>query len=211
MDAKTKNGIVGENMNLDYSLFLMINGLAGKMAVLDHIMTVTAKYMPALYVVLLMLLWLSGTRAAKRTAVYSFLAAVLALGLAQIPGWFYFRPRPFAQHSVNLLIDRSPDPSFPSDHATGSAALAAGIMSGSKKLGYFAWIMVVALSFSRVYVGTHYPLDVAAGILIGVLANVLVQKTSRVTLPMVDYIISIIEKWIPVKTEPVRFDKHLEP
>jgi membrane-associated phospholipid phosphatase len=67
-----------------------------------------------------------------------------------------------------LLIARSADPSFPSDHATGAFALAFGVWLYDRAIGSALLVVAALLSFSRIYVGTHYPGDVIAGALIGV-------------------------------------------
>lgn len=80
------------------------------------------------------------------------------------------RTRPYLKHPAHahLLISRSHDPSFPSDHATGAFALAFGIWLYDRTIGTVLLVLAALLSFSRVYVGTHYPADVVAGALIGI-------------------------------------------
>ncbi|MFO1079291.1 MAG: phosphatase PAP2 family protein [Reyranellaceae bacterium] len=59
--------------------------------------------------------------------------------------------------------------SFPSDHAIVYAALATAIWARYRAAGAlcFAWTLVFA-SLSRVYGGLHYPGDVVAGVVIGI-------------------------------------------
>jgi undecaprenyl-diphosphatase len=80
------------------------------------------------------------------------------------------RTRPYLAHPAHshLLIARSADPSFPSDHATGGLALAFGVWLYDRAIGSALLVVAALLSFSRVYVGTHYPGDVVAGALVGV-------------------------------------------
>ena len=80
------------------------------------------------------------------------------------------RARPYVTHpaQTHLLIARSHDPSFPSDHATGAFALAFGIWLYDRTVGTVLLVLAAVLAFARVYVGTHYPGDVIAGALMGV-------------------------------------------
>jgi undecaprenyl-diphosphatase len=60
--------------------------------------------------------------------------------------------------------------SFPSDHAAMFFALAAGLWLVSSRLG--AWVAVYSLllvGLARIYLGLHYPTDIVAGALIGIL------------------------------------------
>ena len=58
--------------------------------------------------------------------------------------------------------------SFPSGHAATSAA---GAVMLAYLLGRWAWgiaVLAAAVSYSRVYIGVHYPVDVLVGAAIGV-------------------------------------------
>jgi undecaprenyl-diphosphatase len=92
------------------------------------------------------------------------------------------RLRPYAAHPghAHLLISRSPDPSFPSDHATGAFALALGIWLYDRTLGAILLMLAAVLAFARVYVGTHYPGDVIAGAVIGIAVALALHRLSPV-------------------------------
>ncbi len=66
--------------------------------------------------------------------------------------------------------------SFPSDHAMLFTALAAGMMFVSRRAGIFllAWTLVV-IALPRLYLGLHYPSDLAAGAVIGAIIGCLMQ------------------------------------
>ncbi len=119
-----------------------------------------------------------------------FLVIVLAfcaVGLADVVASGILKPlvqrvRPcFALDHVRLLISQPRSYSFASSHAANSAAVATVVWiffhRGEFVEKLFTIIMVVyalAISWSRVYVGVHYPGDVIAGMMIGVCSAMLV-------------------------------------
>ncbi|MDA0161662.1 phosphatase PAP2 family protein [Solirubrobacter ginsenosidimutans] len=157
-------------MQIDYSLFKLVNGLSGN-AIADRSFTFLAQNLATLLMVLVALAflvpWKQRRDERRRGAVIGTAAAGLALLVAQPIAHLVARARPYADHPVHLLIARSPDPSFPSDHATGAFALAFGLWLYDRTLGTVLLVLAALLSVSRVYVGTHYPGDVLAGALLG--------------------------------------------
>jgi membrane-associated phospholipid phosphatase len=165
-------------MDMDYTLYKTINGLSGA-ALPDRVLTFLAQDLPAIIVVLVALAFLvpwARRRTERRAgAVLATASAALSLGLNQPLAHLVERARPYLAHPAHahLLIARSHDPSFPSDHATGAFALAFGIWLYDRTIGTILLVLATVLSFARVYVGTHYPGDVLAGALIGAAAAAL--------------------------------------
>ncbi|EKD29638.1 MAG: PAP2 family protein [uncultured bacterium (gcode 4)] len=88
---------------------------------------------------------------------------VLNLGLP-------FRPRPETASAIKPLIDHLPDNSFPSGHAifAGSSILA-GFFYTRRWIAWVLLITGVMMVLSRVLAGIHYPGDILAGFIIGLL------------------------------------------
>lgn len=87
------------------------------------------------------------------------------------------RPRPFtAIESLRPLIPLPSDYSFPSGHSNSSFAVAFGAMRGvpQKWLKLLLVVLACLMAFSRLYVGVHYPTDVLAGSIEGILGSTLV-------------------------------------
>lgn len=83
------------------------------------------------------------------------------------------RIRPYDRMTeLFLMIEKQHDFSFPSGHTCASFAAAYAMyraLPGKKGVPFL--ILAVLVSFSRLYVGVHYPSDVIAGAVVGLLAG----------------------------------------
>ena len=80
------------------------------------------------------------------------------------------RPRPcWIDPSVLLLIPVPTDFSFPSGHTLSSFIAAAILLRYDRRFGIPALILALFIAFSRLYLFVHFPSDVGAAILLGVL------------------------------------------
>ncbi|HET9691164.1 MAG TPA: phosphatase PAP2 family protein [Acidimicrobiales bacterium] len=112
---------------------------------------------------------------AVAAAVWAAVGTLVAVGLNQLIVRAVARPRPYATlHGVEVLVARSADYSFPSDHAVTAGAAAAGLWiiahyggRTPRALAVAGTVLALVVAFARVYVGAHYPGDVTAGLLIG--------------------------------------------
>lgn len=85
----------------------------------------------------------------------------------------FARIRPFdVNTSIELLISKPKDYSFPSGHTAASFAAVAGLyFSGGRKLWKIALPIALAIAFSRLYLYVHYPTDILGGALVGILSG----------------------------------------
>ncbi len=90
------------------------------------------------------------------------------------------RARPYETiANMHLLVDKTTDVSFPSDHAVIVGAVAAGLFLLNRCLGLVAIAAAFAMAFARVYVGAHYPGEVAAGLVLGAAITVVLARIAR--------------------------------
>lgn len=179
---------------MDFSTFNFINQFAGHSRFLDSIMIGLAKYGVMLMVLPLIYMWFKGNAGAKKAALLSLLSMAIALLINQVIGYIYFRHRPFEFHEVNLLLDKSTDPSFPSDHAAFVFAIASLIWLNDRRIGFFALGIGILVGISRVFVGIHYPGDILGGLLTGLTASLLVWNIRGKLDPITSYLIGIAKR-----------------
>lgn len=117
---------------------------------------------------------------AVAASVWAAIGTVVAVGLNQPLVSAVHRARPYSVlPHVEVLVSRSHDYSFPSDHTVTAGAAVAGLwiiaQYGTKATRWLAaagTILALLLAVSRVYVGAHYPGDVTAGLLYGAAISV---------------------------------------
>ena len=75
--------------------------------------------------------------------------------------------------TINLLIEKQHDFSFPSGHTIASFEACTVILLGSKKLGIPATLLAILIAFSRLYLYVHYPTDVIASVILGTIFGII--------------------------------------
>ncbi|MDI3481730.1 MAG: hypothetical protein PWQ97_1385 [Tepidanaerobacteraceae bacterium] len=75
--------------------------------------------------------------------------------------------------------------SFPSGHAQGSATVWGIIMNRYRKTSVYilGTAIIILVSLSRLYLGVHWPVDVIAGIILGLLIVLVVLGCGKLSLP----------------------------
>ena len=165
-------------MNLNTSLFLSVNDFARSTPWLQGPATLVAGYGLVVFAALLLAGWWiarrDGDPIRMAAAVWAPLGTLLAVAVNQPIVALVHEQRPYdALTGILVLATPTTDPGFPSDHATAAGAVMAGLFLVNRTLGWIAALAAAAMAFSRVYIAAHYPLDVAAGLLLGAAVTLL--------------------------------------
>jgi len=169
----------------DLQLFHAINQHAGHVPILDPLMAFIAHYGLEIYGVLFVIAWfvLPRREEKKRHAlIVAVFGGIIALAVNFVIGTVYFRPRPFMVPSVHAikLIPHASDTSFPSDHVSGGFGFTSAAWGHTERwVSRSFLILSLILMFARVYTGVHWPTDVIAGLVVGLVCGRVAHLFSR--------------------------------
>ncbi len=179
------NGI--ENL-LDQKLLFFVNKTLSVPS-LDVLMPFVTDNAPLLLLPVLAFLFLQDRKDALLALVLSLSALALSDGISNILKHHFERPRPFqVLTEINVLVGKGRSFSMPSAHAANVTSVSTVLAYMLLRLRSLAFIsrrralfmtalagyvtaVASAVAFSRVYVGVHYPSDVIAGVVLGLLAG----------------------------------------
>jgi len=114
-------------------------------------------------------LLIHGGSTERLKVLYGLVAALICILTCKVLKLLVRRQRPALPDELRTIVKPWDKFSFPSGHSALSFALA--LMVAVNYPIYAAPVLLFAalIAFSRIYFGTHYPLDVAAGSMIGLL------------------------------------------
>jgi undecaprenyl-diphosphatase len=163
---------IKELVNLDAQLFLEVReqyatGLKSFMLVFTELGSFPVWFLAV------PLLWLGRK---KEVAVSLLVALLMVVVIAVSMKYAVDRPRPYEVLQAVNPIYRPLDPSFPSAHAMTVFAGAIAVGKRWKKTLIPLLFLAAAVGFSRVYIGVHYPYDVASGALVGILIGLVADS-----------------------------------
>lgn len=131
----------------------------------------------------------------RKMAVYGVISVGVTVMCSRGISLFYFRERPFVAHDINLLLPHVESNSFPSDHASAAFAIAIMLFMFSKRIGLTYIGFAAVVSFSRIWVGKHYPTDVIAGALLGIAISIFIYRFLR-KYPIYDRLVILLKDFM---------------
>ncbi|MFC5721620.1 phosphatase PAP2 family protein [Streptomyces gamaensis] len=145
---------------------------------LNDVISFWSSFGLAFFALLTLLAWWRA-RGADAAVMARVLAAPVVVGVVYAADMalksLVREPRPCRALPHSFTLESCPAPgdwSFPSNHAVIAFSVATVLWFAHRRIGAVAALAALAMAASRVWVGVHYPHDVVAGALVGVVLSV---------------------------------------
>lgn len=168
-------------MSLDSALFLSINGSATSPHWLTALALFSTGHLPQLTASGAAGTFLAGSRRVKLGVLQVLAAMLMAFVLAHLGQDLIASDRPFATGLGTQWLPHRASHSFPSSHASVSFAFAVATALAARHWYWALPALTIAalISWSRIYLGLHFPSDIVAGALVGAASGWLACRIAR--------------------------------
>ncbi len=164
----------------DAELFLLLSSFSGN-PVLDTSMLLLAEISLFAVPAAMFYLWFQGTEG-RRDSILTGFAVLVGVSFTYVMGMFYFHHQPFTAYEA--IVAAQPNNAFPSQHtALAFSAFWTLLWRSRKKISAVVGVAGVAAGFARVFVGFHYPVDIAGGVIAGLAGLSAAYVLSKTSLP----------------------------
>ena len=179
-------------------LFQLINASPGLSPQQLLLATLIARWLIVLAPVAMAVAWVRADQAARLDLLQILLAAGLALVLAEAITFVWPQPRPFAFHVGTQYLEPSQRPGLPSDHVTLFWSLALGTLRTRKFALWGFPLLAVGLlvGWSRIYLGLHFPLDIAAALPVAWAGTMLADALRKPLTPTCMRMLMLHDRWV---------------
>ncbi len=159
----------------DKDLLHLINGTSGS-KFLDTIMLTLTEFGGGFFWLLfIIVLWVYGKAEERRFAIFLIIAIIISVILGLTLKAFLYRPRPYELLiGIKLIGLEEYGSSFPSGHSFRAFACSTLTFRRYGRIASPLLVLSLAVAFSRIYLGIHYPTDTIAGAFLGLaIANLI--------------------------------------
>ncbi|MFE8698455.1 undecaprenyl-diphosphatase [Cytobacillus sp. FJAT-53684] len=159
--------------NID--VFRMVNDLGKEYTYLNPPFVFIAEYTVYLLALATIIYWFTRGRNNRMMVISAVLTFMIAEILGKLAGTFHSNYQPFVElTNVNQLIEKTVGNSFPSDHTILFFSFCMTFWLFKRGYGLLWMIAAILVGISRMWVGVHYPADVAVGALISIISAIAV-------------------------------------
>ena len=171
----------------NHHLFQLINAPAGLGSVTLWLATALAEWLIYLIPVVMAIAWVRGDPGSRHELLQMLLAVLLALAIGQLVAFLWPQLRPAELHLGHQYLQHSADPGLPSDHVTVFWSLAVGALVSVHfaTWGFPLLALGLVVGWSRVFLGVHFPYDVAAALPVACIGVAAARIARRALLPTV--------------------------
>ena len=166
-------------IELDKSLFLFLNGLHSGYWDTVMLMITRKEFWLPFYLVILYFIFKSSGRKTLLVVILFVILLVATDQMCQLIKDFVGRLRPVYEPAimdqVHNVLRKGGLYGFPSSHAANTFAtfIFTSLLFKNRLYSFILIIWAALISYSRIYSGVHYPSDVFAGILLGLISGYL--------------------------------------
>lgn len=168
---------------LNQRLFLLINAVPDAHPASLVFAVLIAEYLTGIILVFIVLYLIFRHRRSRALCLNVMLSLVLGMAATYLirKGWFVERPFDVHVHLGTNFLQHSASSSFPSKHMTSLASplLSMCLLAQTRLVGMIGLLGAAAVAWSRVYLGVHWPLDMAGALLVGLTAALAVKHGFR--------------------------------
>ena len=149
--------------SLNQSLFMLLNAGAHPSLWTIFVANFLADVAIGLIPSILLLGWLRGTGSTRKVMLEALASGILAIVFNQLIDLVWQHPRPFMIGLGHIYLAHAADSSFPSDHLSLWWAVSFTLLwhPSTRLAGAAMSVAGLSVAWSRIYLGVHFPLDMA--------------------------------------------------
>ncbi|MGW4349976.1 phosphatase PAP2 family protein [Streptomyces sp. NPDC004690] len=174
-----------DGSSIDGSWFTWVTGIARDTPWLNGLAEILTQAGLGVFAVLMVIGWWRARRMNEERMAAALIAPVsvlAAFAVAEVIKSRVAELRPCHSMAHAYIVETCPtmsDYAFPSGHTTTAAATVGALALLDRKLCRIALVLAVLEGASRVYVGAHYPHDVAGSFVVGLVVALCVSAVLR--------------------------------